>query len=73
MIAIKWLRSEVSCFGYQLSEDSFQKSLALVINIFSNWLLQNGELIFDISLETSYDNISMKASKYPITKNYYSL
>ena len=24
-----------------------------------------GELTFDISLETSYDNIPLKASKYP--------
>ena len=41
--------------------------------MYSNWLQQNGELIFDISLETSYDNISLKASEYPDTKNYYLL
>ena len=45
----------------------FKKTLAVVINIYSNWLQQNGELIFDISLETSYDNISMKLSEYPDT------
>ena len=40
------------------------KNLTVVINMYSNWLQQDGELIFDISLKTSYDNISSKASKY---------
>ena len=53
--------------------DSFNKTLAVVINIYSSWLQQNGELTIDISLETSYDNIFLKASKYPDTKNYYPL
>ena len=49
--------------------DSLKKhfgSLAVVINTYStcSWLHQNGELTFDISLETSYDNNSLKASKY---------
>ena len=37
------------------------------MNIYStcSWLQQNGELTFDILLETSYDDISLKASKYP--------
>ena len=41
-----------------------QKTLAAVVNIYSNWLQQNGELLFDISLEKSYDNISLKACEY---------
>ena len=41
------------------------KPLAVVINIYTIWLQQNGELTFDFSLEMSYDNISLKASKYP--------
>ena len=40
------------------------KTLAVVINIYSSWLQQNGELTFDISLETRLDNISLKTSKY---------
>ena len=41
------------------------KTLAAVINIYSNCLHQNGELIFNILLEMSYDNISLKSSEYP--------
>ena len=43
------------------------KTLVVVIYIYStcSWLQQNGELTFDISLETNYDNISLKAGEYP--------
>ena len=44
-----------SCSCYQTSRT----------HIYSFWLQQNGELTFDISLETRNDNISPKASKYP--------
>ena len=33
-------------------------------NIYGNCSQQNGELIFGISLEMKYDNISLKASEY---------
>ena len=46
------------------TEQIVLKTLAVVINIYSSRLHPNGELTFDISLETSYDNISLKPSKY---------
>ena len=50
--------------------------MAVVINIYSNCKHQNGKLIFNILLETSYDKIFseskqisfVKLSKYPDTK-----
>ena len=40
------------------------KKLWLLLNIYRIQLQWNGELIFDISLETGYGNISLKASEY---------
>ena len=70
IIAIKWPREKFFAQCYQLStpvESSMDvlKTLAVVINIDSNCLQQNGKLIFDNSLETGYDNISLKASEHP--------
>ena len=51
------------------TEQIVLKTLAVVINIYSSRLHQNGELTFDISLETTYDNISLKPSKYLDTRS----
>ena len=58
---------DVSCSVLLLSmpvEYWMDSTLAAVVSIYSNFLQQNSELIFDISLEISYENISLKSSEY---------
>ena len=67
----------VTSFLHYRVLNKYFKTLAVIINIYSNWLQENGELTFDISLETCYaesKRISrytfFKLSKYLATRNY---